>query len=62
MGDGMWLRRVGTEICVVCKARLLEGYLRAVPVRVMASCCAGVTAESHARALEAMGPCQIEVI
>ena len=53
---------VCTDICVISNALLLKAYLPEVPVRVMASCCAGVTPESHARALEAMGPCQIEVI
>ena len=53
---------VCTDICVISNALLLKAYLPEVPVSVMASCCAGVTPESHARALEAMGPCQIEVI
>lgn len=53
---------VCTDICVISNALLLKAYLPEVPVRIMASCCAGVTPASHDRALEAMKPCQIDVI
>ena len=53
---------VCTDICVISNALLLKAYLPEVPVRVAASCCAGVTPEQHVQALEAMKPCQIEIV
>ena len=41
---------------------ILKAALPEAVVRVCASCCAGVTPESHQNALEAMKMCQIEVI
>ena len=52
---------LGTDICVISNALLLKAYLPEVPVRVEASCCAGVTPQSHDQALEAMKMCQIEI-
>ena len=51
-----------TDICVISNALLLKAYLPEVPVKVAASYCAGVTPEQHAQALEAMKPCQIEIV
>lgn len=51
-----------TDICVISNALLLKAYLPEVPVRVEASCCAGVTPESHEQALGAMKMCQITII
>ena len=51
-----------TDICVISNALLLKSYLPEVPVRVDASCCAGVTPQSHAQALEAMKMCQVEIV
>lgn len=51
-----------TDICVISNALLLKAFLPEVPVAVDASCCAGVTPESHKQALEAMKMCQIDVI
>ena len=53
---------VCTDICVISNALLLKAYLPEVPVKVAASYCAGVTPEQHAQALEAMKPCQIEIV
>lgn len=50
-----------TDICVVSNALLLKAYLPRTPIRVLASCCAGVTPESHRAALETMRMCQIEI-
>lgn len=50
-----------TDICVISNAILLKAALPEVKVSVVESCCAGVTPESHANALEAMKMCQIEV-
>ena len=51
-----------TDICVVSNALMIKGFLPEVPVRVDASCCAGVTPEKHAAALETMASCQVEVL
>ena len=50
-----------TDICVISNALLIKAYLPEIPVAVDASCCAGVTPESHMRALGAMEACQIRV-
>ena len=50
-----------TDICVISNAMLAKAALPEVPVAVIADCCAGVTPESHSRALEAMKMCQIAV-
>ena len=60
--DEILLIGVCTDICVISNALLLKAYLPEVPVRVTASCCAGVTPEQHEQALEAMKPCQIEIV
>jgi hypothetical protein len=41
---------------------LLKAALTEIPITIDASCCAGVTPESHKNALEAMKMCQINVI
>ena len=50
-----------TDICVVSNALLLKAFLPEVPISVDAACCAGVTPEKHAAALETMRSCQILV-
>ena len=51
-----------TDICVISNALLVKAFLPETPVAVDASCCAGVTPESHQNALAAMRMCQIEVL
>lgn len=51
-----------TDICVISNAMILKAALPEIPIVVDASCCAGVTPESHKNALEAMKMCQIEII
>ncbi|HBR05411.1 MAG TPA: amidase [Lachnospiraceae bacterium] len=51
-----------TDICVISNAMIAKANLPEVPIYVDAACCAGVTPESHKRALAAMGPCQIHVL
>ena len=60
--DSITLVGLCTDICVIANAMLLKAFLPEVPIMVDASCCAGVTPESHERALEAMKACQIEII
>lgn len=50
-----------TDICVISNALLVKSFLPEVPVIVDASCCAGVTPQSHKNALEAMKMCQIQI-
>ncbi|MCI9176276.1 MAG: cysteine hydrolase [Lachnospiraceae bacterium] len=49
-----------TDICVVSNALLLKAAMPEIPIRVDASCCAGVTPDSHKAALLTMRMCQIE--
>ena len=51
-----------TDICVVSNALLLKASMPEVKITVDAACCAGVTPEKHAAALETMRSCQIHVI
>ena len=51
-----------TDICVVSNAILLKAKMPEVKISVDASCCAGVTPESHAAALETMKMCQINIL
>lgn len=51
-----------TDICVISNAMIIKAMFPELPVIVDSSCCAGVTPESHANALEAMRMCQIEVM
>ena len=60
--DSITLVGLCTDICVISNAMRLKAFLPEVPIMVDASCCAGVTPESHERALEAMKACQIEII
>jgi len=53
---------VCTDICVISNAMLLKAKFLEVPVKVDASCCAGVMPETHETALKAMDMCQIEII
>ena len=50
-----------TDICVISNAMLLKAFLPEAKICVDSNCCAGVTPESHLRALEAMKMCQIAV-
>ena len=51
-----------TDICVVSNALILKAEFPEVKITVDASCCAGVTPESHEAALLTMKMCQIDVI
>lgn len=63
-GDDIEIELVGlcTDICVVSNALLLKANFPEVKIIVDASCCAGVTPESHSAALTTMKMCQIDVI
>ena len=51
-----------TDICVISNAMTIKTFLPETKLIVDASCCAGVTPESHQRALDAMKMCQIHII
>ena len=51
-----------TDICVISNALLLKAFFPEIVIVVDASCCAGVTNESHLTALKAMQACQIQIM
>ena len=51
-----------TDICVVSNALLIKANFPEAPIAVIEDCCAGVTPEKHAAALETMRSCQIDII
>ncbi len=62
--DDIEIELVGlcTDICVVSNAILMKANFLETKVSVDASCCAGVTPESHNAALTTMKMCQVNVI
>lgn len=50
-----------TDICVVSNALILKAMFPDARISADASCCAGVTPETHAAALTTMKMCQIDV-
>ena len=51
-----------TDICVVSNALILKATFPDANITVDASCCAGVTPESHKAALLTMKMCQINIV
>lgn len=51
-----------TDICVISSALILKAKFPETKITVDASCCAGVTEESHKAALLVMKVCQVNVI
>lgn len=51
-----------TDICVVSNALILKAMFPEINITVDASCCAGVTPETHKAALQTMKMCQINVV
>ena len=51
-----------TDICVVSNALLIKANFPEMKISVDASCCAGVTPESHNAALTTMKMCQIDIL
>ena len=60
--DGITFVGLCTDICVISNAMVVKAFYPEVPLTVDAKGCAGVTPESHKRALDAMKMCQIRVI
>ena len=63
-GEEMEIELVGlcTDICVVSNALIMRAGYPNAKITVDASCCAGVTPETHLAALTTMKCCQIDVI
>ena len=59
--DSITLCGLCTDICVISNAMIVKAAFPEVPVSVDATCCAGVTEESHRTALDAMRAVQIEI-
>ena len=51
-----------TDICVISNVMITKAFLPEVEIMVDASCCAGVTPQTHENALEAMKMCQVKVV
>ena len=62
--DDIEIELVGlcTDICVVSNAMILKANFFETNISVDASCCAGVTPESHEAALLTMKMCQINIL
>ncbi|HRR78200.1 MAG TPA: isochorismatase family cysteine hydrolase [Ruminococcus sp.] len=51
-----------TDICVISNALLLKANYPEADIAVDEKCCAGVTPEKHAAAIETMRSCQIDIL
>ena len=60
--DEITLIGLCTDICVISNAIGIKAFLPEVKITVDSACCAGVTPESHQRALDTMRVCQIEIL
>lgn len=63
-GVGTTFELIGfcTDICVVSNVLILKAYFPEANIVVDASCCAGTTPENHAKALDVMRCCQIDIV
>ena len=67
LNGGVGIERVDmvglcTDICVISNALLVKAAVPQVPIYVWEACTAGVTPESKANALSALGVCQVGVL
>lgn len=64
LGEEVSIEFIGlcTDICVISNVMIMKAVLPEARFIVDASCCAGVTPESHQNALKAMEACQIEIV
>lgn len=51
-----------TDICVISNALILKAHYPEISIKVTENCCAGVTPEKHAAAIEVMKSCQIDIV
>lgn len=59
---GIEMVGVCTDVCVISNAIILKAAFPEWPLVVDASCCAGVTPQSHQTALDAMKMCHVTVV
>lgn len=50
-----------TDICVISNALIFRAYFPEATIKVDSTCCAGTTPQMHAKALDVMNSCQIEI-
>lgn len=60
--DSVELVGLCTDICVISNAMVIKAATPETTIQVDASCCAGVTPESHKNALNAMQMCHINIV
>ena len=60
--DSITIVGLCTDICVISNALMIKSRFPEIPMRCIENCCAGVTPEKHAAAIEVMKSCQIEII
>lgn len=60
--DSVTLIGVCTDICVISNALTIKTFFPEIDITVDSTCCAGVTPQSHQTALDAMKPCQINIV
>lgn len=51
-----------TDICVISNVMLLKAAFPDVTIKVVESCCAGVTSDTHNNAINAMKMCHIDIV
>ena len=51
-----------TDICVISNALMIRAAFKDIPIIVKEKACAGVTPESHQKAIDVMKMCQIDII
>ena len=62
MGEEIEVIGLCTDICVLSNVMILKAMFPEMKITVDASCCAGVTPETHNAALQTMKMCQINII
>ena len=51
-----------TDICVISNAIMIKNFMPDIKISVNSACCAGVTPQSHAEAINVMKMCHIDVV
>ena len=51
-----------TDICVISNALMIKSAFPEMKITIRENCCAGVTPEKHAAAIEVMKSCQIDIV
>lgn len=51
-----------TDICVISNALMIRAAFKDIPIFIKEKACAGVTPESHQKAIDVMKMCQIDIV